>query len=326
MTIGAGETITVDIDFSTFDTVVQIVDDAGVELAFNDDGPNIASDPENNSFESFLQYTATTAGTYYIRIGQYNGVNNAEDNSANVTSGDIAIGGETLVNISVTGHAVTGTAVIAGDDTLDGGDGNDQLYGMGGDDVLVGGIGNDYMHGGSGTDTASCADAAAGVTVNLGSGAAQNTVGAGTDTLLEIENLIGSAFDDMLIGDSADNVIVGGLGNDIMSGGTGTDLLDYAGAISGITVDLSNAAQQDTFGAGLDTISGFENLIGSAFNDTLTGDANDNIITGGAGDDVLSGGAGSDTVDYSGAGSRVRVDLSTAVQQDTLGAGHAHRI
>src|SRR5690606_20491440 len=53
--------------------------------------------------------------------------------------------------------------------------------------------------------------------------------------------------------------------------------------------------EQDTIGAGLDRLIAIENLIGSAFNDTLTGDANDNIIDGGAGADTMDGGDGNDT-------------------------------
>ena len=48
-------------------------------------------------------------------------------------------------------------------------------------------------------------------------------------------------------------------------------------------------------GAGSDTLSGFENLTGSAFNDTLTGNAGDNVLTGLAGNDVLAGLGGADT-------------------------------
>ncbi|MBQ54118.1 MAG: hypothetical protein CMK72_04325 [Pseudomonadaceae bacterium] len=47
---------------------------------------------------------------------------------------------------------------VAGDtrgagDLLDGGAGNDWLFGQGGDDVLIGGIGNDHLYGGTGADT-----------------------------------------------------------------------------------------------------------------------------------------------------------------------------
>ena len=46
---------------------------------------------------------------------------------------------------------------------------------------------------------------------------------------------------------------------------------------------------------GEDSLSNIENIIGSAYDDTLTGNAGSNIIDGGRGDDLLTGGAGSDT-------------------------------
>ena len=59
--------------------------------------------------------------------------------------------------------------------------------------------------------------------------------------------------------------------------------------------------QQDTVGAGKDTLTGFENLTGSAKDDKLTGNAGNNIIEGGKGDDALDGGAGIDTLSFANA-------------------------
>ena len=55
---------------------------------------------------------------------------------------------------------------------------------------------------------------------------AQDTGGAGTDTLINIENLTGSAFNDTLTGDADANVISGLAGNDTLNGGAGDDTLD----------------------------------------------------------------------------------------------------
>ena len=80
-----------------------------------------------------------------------------------------------------------------------------------GNDTLVGGAGNDSLDGGAaGSDTASYIDATAGVTVSLALTAAQNTIGAGTDTLFNFENLTGSNFNDTLIGNSVANILNGG--------------------------------------------------------------------------------------------------------------------
>src|SRR5258707_1174018 len=102
--------------------------------------------------------------------------------------------------------------------------GNDTFNGLGGDDVFSGGLGNDIMNGGegnetlngnTGTDTASYDSAGAAVTVSLAIAGVQVTGGAGTDTLIGIENLTGSDFGDTLTGNTAANVLDGGDGNDI---------------------------------------------------------------------------------------------------------------
>ncbi|CAN5231104.1 hypothetical protein BH11PSE2_BH11PSE2_17290 [soil metagenome] len=205
-----------------------------------------------------------------------------------------------------------------GDDTLYaygtafGGTGNDRIvklagsysgsaFGEEGDDVITASNAGELLDGGVGNDTADySATTGAGVTVNLNLSGPQNVDPYGADTLVSIENLIGSKFNDSLTGNALDNFIEGGAGNDGLVGGGGLDTASYAGAASGVTVSLALGAQQNTLGAGLDTLSGFENLAGSAFNDTLTGDGGDNVITGAAGNDAIDGGAGSDTAVYGG--------------------------
>ena len=108
---------------------------------------------------------------------------------------------------------------------LIGGAGNNTLIGGVGNDTLIGGAGNDTLDGGAGSDTASYADATAGVTVSLAMTTAQNTVGAGTDTLTNIENLTGSNLNDTLTGNAGANILNGGTGNDTLNGGAGNDTL-----------------------------------------------------------------------------------------------------
>ena len=79
--------------------------------------------------------------------------------------------------------------------------------------------------GAAGSDTASYFDATAGVTVSLAIAAAQNTIGAGVDTLFNFENLTGSNFNDTLTGNSVANILNGGAGNDALIGGAGNDSL-----------------------------------------------------------------------------------------------------
>jgi len=90
-------------------------------------------------------------------------------------------------------------------DTLQDDDTANSISGGESDDVLVGGLGNDRLDGGLGSDTASYYNAGGAVNVSLAIACAQNTGAAGTDTLVSIENLTGSAFADRLTGDGGAN-------------------------------------------------------------------------------------------------------------------------
>ena len=238
-------------------------------------------------------------------------------------------GAAAAVSVTINGAGTLGDAngdVLSGIENLVGSAFNDTLTGDGAANVITGGAGDDTLNGAGGIDTVSYATAASGVTVNLGLIVAQNTVGAGIDTLSNFENILGSAFADTLTGDGGSNTIEGGAGNDTLNGAGGNDTVSYASASSGVTVSLATALAQNTFGAGTDTLSSFENILGSAFNDTLTGDLNANTLDGGTGDDVLIGGAGADsliggagtnTASYSTAASAVTANLTTG--SGTLG-------
>jgi Ca2+-binding RTX toxin-like protein len=225
-----------------------------------------------------------------------------------------ATGGETygLVFLGAGDDYSTGgieTDFIIGDT------GNDTLIGAQGDDLLAGGAGDDIIDGGAGVDLASYLDAVSAVTVNLGLTTAQNTVGAGFDTLILIENLTGSDFNDTLVGNAGANVLLGGAGNDVLRGGVGGDTLtggagldtvDYTGSTGSVTIKLWNntAVGGDAQG---DVISGFENVCGGEGGDTLVGSLLvGNVLDGGggsdyiaglSGDDLLIGGLGNDILD-----------------------------
>jgi serralysin len=119
-------------------------------------------------------------------------------------------------------NTLTGTT-LAND--IHGLSGNDALTGLAGEDMLDGGDGDDTLDGGTGVDTASYASAGLGVIVSLAVAGPQSTGGAGGDTLVSIENLAGSAFDDQLAGDAIANVLSGLDGNDRLDGGAGNDTL-----------------------------------------------------------------------------------------------------
>ena len=128
----------------------------------------------------------------------------------------------------------SGAAETNGKFVIIGGAGTDMLTGGAGNDTLEGGAGNDMLNGGSGSDTASYAHATSGVTVNLNTTIAQVIGGGqGSDTLISIENLTGSAYNDTLTGNSGNNVMnLAGGGNDTAYGGAGNDTFNLGAALT----------------------------------------------------------------------------------------------
>ncbi len=110
-----------------------------------------------------------------------------------------------------------------------------------------------------------------------------------------INLLDGQGGDDTINGGDGNDTIRGGAGADTLDGGNDTDTLSYAGSSGGVTVDLDTNTASGGDAAG-DTISNFENVLGSALGDTLTGSIGINVIDGGDGDDTINGGASVDTI------------------------------
>lgn len=155
-------------------------------------------------------------------------------------------------------------------DTLSGDAQDNTIFGGTGDDLISGGAGNNVLDGGTGIDTASYATSVGAVVVNLDLGTSSNGFG-GADTLISIENVMGSDYADLLIGNSAANLLQGGNGNDVLRGlagddiligGAGDDLL-YGGAGSDI---LQGGSGNDTYhfsiGDGQDIIIENDNAVG----------------------------------------------------------------
>ncbi|MGI9328122.1 MAG: DUF4347 domain-containing protein, partial [Pseudomonadales bacterium] len=70
-------------------------------------------------------------------------------------------------------------------------------------------------------------------------------------------------------GTAGDDVLASGAGDDVIDGLAGYDTVDYGAATSAVTVDLTITTAQDTGGAGIDTFSSIEGVIGSTYNDTF---------------------------------------------------------
>jgi Ca2+-binding RTX toxin-like protein len=167
----------------------------------------------------------------------------------NVHSGDFPGGeirGQLVAIADDIDEVVTGTvptATATGNDTLDGGNGNDAILGLAGNDTLNGGNANDVLDGGGGDDTM--------------------TGGNGNDMLFGsfgIDTLMGGNGDDSLDGGAGNDILDGGKGEDIVNGGTGDD--DLTGG-SGPDLFVFNA------GFGDDVITDFQNNDHIQFDDEL---------------------------------------------------------
>jgi Ca2+-binding RTX toxin-like protein len=209
------------------------------------------------------------------------------------------------------------------------------LDGQGGNDTLIGGVGADTLNGGSGNDTLDYTASDAAVLINLGNGMAGGGHATG-DTFTDIQNVIGTAFNDTLFGNGEANVLEGGVGADTLDGASGVDTLSYATSNAAVLINLGNGQTLGGHAQG-DSFASIENLIGSAHDDGLFGDGLVNVLTGGAGNDYLygglnndtlegglgadtcEGGAGIDTLSYAGSNAAVLINVGNGM---ALG-GHA---
>ncbi len=268
----------------------------------------------------------------------------------------------------------------AGDDILYGRGGNDNLVGDTGNDTIYGGTGNDTIAGGAGNDTlfgdeghdnfimyhtgADVIDGGTGIdtigyntlnsNLNFNINLSTNMDNLG-NSFSNIENVLGSRFDDVITGSSGNNLLEGFMGNDVISGmdgedqlnggegndtliggkgydildgGNGNDTADYSLAADYVEVDLNdNMAWRD--GDGLfDELYDIENVTGSDYNDHLMGNSYDNILAGGAGDDVLegrggsntlNGGDGADTAVYTAHNGSIRYESGAVIKTSAAG-------
>lgn len=170
-----------------------------------------------------------------------------------------------------------------GDDSMIGNQAANTLRGNGGADRLIGSAGSDWLYGGTSNDIL------AGDSYSLPSLAS------------DLENAIGSG--------AGDDWLSGGKGDDTLIGGGGIDTASYAEAQGKVVVNLQTGLSSGA--DGVDTLSGIENLAGSAFSDQLTGNGLANELNGAAGKDRLTGGGGADLL-IGGAGKDRFVFLSTA--------------
>ena len=162
---------------------------------------------------------ALDGGTYYDLVTYETSPGGVNVDLANPNPQDTGpLGKDTLSHL----EGVKGSMY---DDVLKSRSGSSGLYGLGGNDLLVGRAWTDGLDGGNGIDTASYAESAQGVSVDLGEPGKSQDTGAGWDVLTDVENLVGSPHADALTGDDGANRIDGGGGADSIVGKGGPDTL-----------------------------------------------------------------------------------------------------
>lgn len=161
------------------------------------------------------------------------------------------------------------------------------IFALGGDDSIAADVDfTIYIHGGPGQDFINFPSPSSSVSVDLDA----QSVNDGVISLISIENINATPFDDSLVGSDDGNVIFGNGGSDTIMGLGGDDLID-----GGTDLDVIDG------GAGSDTIFGGDNLDvidGGDGDDYIDGGFGLGLFTGGAGNDTIVGGPLPDTVDY----------------------------
>lgn len=278
---GGGSTYTIDLRDHTLRVDGRLVpltligiEDIGVStdssLWIGDDGPNrlvgttvIGGGGDDTLMASVYDYSAETAAirveiTRFVNAAAFDGQTDqlARAGTVRLGSGDDRV----VDGLSEDFWAFLTEGI--GVWNFDGGPGDDSLAGG----SLTGGAGSDTLRG----DWAGYAEAPGPVWVSLEEGRAEGA--DGSDRLIGVQSVVGSAFDDTLIGNAADNSLTGGKGDDVIEGGAGNDQL--------------------VGGPGADTLVG--------------GSGNDRFSAAGAG--LADGGDGYDRLSLHGVGGAVTLD------------------
>ncbi|MGJ8598188.1 hypothetical protein, partial [Sulfitobacter sp.] len=158
----------------------------------------------------------------------------------------------------------------------------DFLNGDNNDNILEGRAGADTFNGNGGDDTLSYASSGGFVNVSLlsgfaGGGGGSHAIG---DTWNNMENLTGSAHNDLLNGDNFNNTLTGGAGNDQLRGNNGVDTFVFASGFGNDTVlDFGNGSEIFDF-TGHSGVGTFADLtVTSSGGNALIDDGFGNVIT-----------------------------------------------
>jgi hypothetical protein len=140
-------------------------------------------------------------------------------------------------------------------------------------------------------------------------------MGNGNDTLdshsgtINLGIVLGTGQDNVLLG-AENNVVILGAGTHVVNAGAGANTINYYLANAGVDVSLGLQGQAQSTGVSTDTLSNFQVLIGSAYNDVLEG--------GGSAATTLTGGQGADLFVYRSGDGQVTVSDFTYSDGDRI--------
>lgn len=283
VTVVAGQTLTLDVDYGegwggSADTELILTGTDGATVIASSDatptGTNEGNGDLSGGADPYLTYTFATAGTYYLTLEQIAG------------NAPLGAGENAMINVSLTGQAVSNGSPAPGNDRIEGEAGNDTIYGGGGMDTLYGGEGDDYLHTDGSDDTI--------------------YGGAGND-IMDVSDTFNNSSD-VYGGDGNDTLMLNAFGSGTtLDGGAGNDTILMTGWAGGaVAVDLE-LGEILIYGVAADySVPNFENLssttpveggwsvYGTDERNIIRMSGGDNQVLGRGGDDVISGGAGAD--------------------------------
>ncbi|MDB5471336.1 MAG: hypothetical protein JWR84_2896 [Caulobacter sp.] len=269
-------------------------------IAFESIASNLVAGDTNDSYDVFIK-NLTTGELVRVTVNAdgVDGNNHSADTIVWAPDGSaVGFGSDASNLVLVDTNAARDVFLVPlasppvvvgfGNDILNGGDGDDTLWGLRGNDTLNGGAGIDTLYGGEGNDIL------AGLTGNdlLYGDVGNDSIRAGDG-------------DDVAQGDGGDDSMAGEGGDDLMYGGDGNDGLDG--------------------GAGFNTLSGEEGndtlTIASGFNDVAAGGNGNDIFVAGAAlntNDMVDGGEGEDLLRLTGEYALLVMNATTLVNVETI--------
>ncbi|MEH2074238.1 MAG: calcium-binding protein [Nostoc sp.] len=326
---GVGNDI-LDVEYSTGNNILN--GDTGDDYlnAGASSGNNLLSGGDGNDtlYASYIfinpygyGYTASS-GNNTLNGGAGDDYLDAESPKGNnlLSGGD---GNDTLSTSGVFAYRADPNFISSGDNTLNGGAGDDYLMAeaSSGNNLLSGGDGNDYL------DISSIPTYYDGIFLSSG----DNTLngGAGDDTL-RAEDSTGNNF---LFGDDGNDSFYLNLKNQTVDGGKGDDLLSvdysyYVGVTEGITTTFNPTNNTGSITAGTYQVNYKDierlNISGTDYNDNIVGNSgNDTLSTGNGGNDTIDGGEGDDvlSVDYNSTTKGITTTFNPTTNIGSIKAG-----